>query len=73
VGDNAYRLILAPYIHIYSVVNVENLKLHEPSMLDQKEEKILPSTNDSTPDTQEELEEDMVFVEVVQNYKIMKT
>ena len=38
VGDNAYRLNLPPYLCIYSVVNVENLKLYEPSMLDQEEE-----------------------------------
>jgi hypothetical protein len=44
VGDNAYRLTLPPYMHnylvvnmdIYSVVNVENLKLYEPSILDQE-------------------------------------
>jgi hypothetical protein len=34
VGDNAYRLSLPPYMCIYSVVNVENIKLYEPSMLD---------------------------------------
>jgi hypothetical protein len=34
VGDNAYRLILPQYMHIYSVVNVDNLKLYEPSMLE---------------------------------------
>jgi hypothetical protein len=34
VGDNVYRLSLPPYMCIYSVVNVENLKLYEPSMLD---------------------------------------
>jgi hypothetical protein len=27
VGDNSYKLGLAPYMHIYSVMNVENLKL----------------------------------------------
>jgi hypothetical protein len=27
VGDNAYRLNLPPYMCIYSIVNVENLKL----------------------------------------------
>jgi hypothetical protein len=37
VGDNFYRLSLPPYMHIYSVVNVENLKLYEPSMLDEEE------------------------------------
>ena len=34
VGDNTYRLSLPPYMRIYSVVNVENLKTYEPSMLD---------------------------------------
>jgi hypothetical protein len=38
VGDNSYRLSLPPYMCIYSVVNVENLKLYEPSMLDQETE-----------------------------------
>jgi len=50
VGDNSYRLILPPYMHIYLVVNVENLKLYEPSMLDQKEEKILPSIEELETD-----------------------
>jgi len=27
VGDNSYQLSLPPYMHIYSVVNVGNLKL----------------------------------------------
>jgi hypothetical protein len=33
VGDNAYILSLPQYMHIYSIVNVDNLKLCEPSML----------------------------------------
>jgi hypothetical protein len=36
VGDNTYKLNPPPYMCIYSVVNVENLKLYEPSMLDIK-------------------------------------
>jgi hypothetical protein len=36
VGDNSYKLNLPPYMRIYTVVNVENLKLYEPSMLDQE-------------------------------------
>jgi len=31
VTDNAYIINIHPYMHIYSVVNVENLKLYEPS------------------------------------------
>jgi hypothetical protein len=30
---NAFRLYLPPYMHIYSVVNVENWKLFEPPMI----------------------------------------
>jgi hypothetical protein len=49
VGDNVYRLGIPPYMSIYSIVNVENLKLHEPSMLDQEEEQILPSIENLAP------------------------
>jgi hypothetical protein len=38
VGDNSYKLILPPYMCIYSVVNVDNLKLYKPSMLHHQEE-----------------------------------
>jgi len=34
VGDNTYRLSLPPYKRIYSIVNVDNIKLYDPSMLD---------------------------------------
>lgn len=47
MGDNAYRLNLPLYMCIYSVVNVKNLKLYEPSMLDQEiDEQVLPSIKD---------------------------
>jgi hypothetical protein len=61
VGDNTYRISLPPYMHIYLVVNVENLKLYEPSMLDQEEEHVLPSIEDLAPYAQVELEEDIVL------------
>lgn len=38
VRDNSHRLNTPPYMCIYSIVNVENLKLYEPSMLDKVEE-----------------------------------
>ena len=38
VGDNTYIINLPPYMHIYLVVNVENLKLYEHSMLDEEKE-----------------------------------
>ena len=34
VGHNSYRLFPTPFKNIYSVLNVENSKLYEPSMLD---------------------------------------
>jgi hypothetical protein len=37
VGDNSYRINIHPYMHIYSVLNLENMKLFEPFMLDQEE------------------------------------
>ena len=54
VGDNAYKLSIPPYMHIYSVVNVDILKLYEPSMLDQEEEHVLSSIDDLAPDVQAE-------------------
>jgi hypothetical protein len=41
VGDNYYIHRLPPYMFIYSRVNVENLKLYEPTMVDQKEGQVL--------------------------------
>jgi hypothetical protein len=46
---------------IYLVVNVENLKLYDPSMLELEEEQVLPTIEDLTPDAQEELVEDTVL------------
>ena len=47
IGKNAFRLYLPPYMHIYSVVNVENLKLYEPPMIIDPEEDIeIPTVDD---------------------------
>jgi len=61
VGDNAYRLDLPPYMCIYFAMNVENLKLYEPSMLDQEEEQVLLFVEDLAPDVQAELIEDTIL------------
>lgn len=60
LGGNAYRLYLPQYMHIYSVVNVDNLKLY-PSMVDQEEEHVLPSLEDLTQYSQEKSVEYVVF------------
>ena len=38
VGNNAFRLDLPPYMQMYAVVNVENLKLYEPPLIDDQGE-----------------------------------
>ena len=61
VGDNAYQLSLSSYMHIYSVVNVENLKLCEPSMLDEEKEQVLPSAEDLPPDALAKFKKDTIL------------
>ena len=49
-------------MHIYSVVNVDCLRLFEPSMIEDLEEKIqLPSIDDLLPEYLNELQEDTVL------------
>jgi hypothetical protein len=38
VGDNSYKLNICPYMYIYSLMNVENKKFYEPSILNHEEE-----------------------------------
>jgi len=37
IGDNAFCLDLPTYMHIYSVVNAESLRLFEPSLIEDPE------------------------------------
>ena len=56
IGENASRLDLQAYIHIYSIVNAENLRLFEPSLIEDPEEKSqLPSIDDMLPEYLNEL------------------
>ena len=62
IGENDFRLDLPAYMHIYSVVNVENLRLFEPSLIEDPEEKShLPSIDDLLPEYLNELQEDTVL------------
>ncbi len=38
IGENDFWLDLPTYVQIYSVVNAENLRLYEPSMIEDPEE-----------------------------------
>jgi hypothetical protein len=54
IERNFFRLYLPLYMQIYSLVNVENLKLYEPPMImDQRESVSVPSMD--------ELQEDIIL------------
>jgi hypothetical protein len=60
-GTNYFHLDLPPYMYIYSIVNVENLKLFEPPMImDQDEEVSIPSVDEFSPEYLDELQEDII-------------
>ena len=49
-------------MHIYSVVNVENLKLYEPLMImDPDEDTHIPTIDDLEPEYMNELQEDTIL------------
>ena len=49
-------------MQIYSVVNVENLRLFEPHLIDDQEENVqLPSIDDASPDYLDELQRDLIL------------
>ena len=62
IGTNAFRLNLPTYMQIYSVINVENLKLYEPPMIMDEEINIqIPSVDDMAPEDMEELQDDVIL------------
>ena len=62
MNENAFRLNLTPYMKINSVVNVDNLKLLKPSILDEEEEhQVLSIVEDLAPHGIEELKEDIIL------------
>ena len=62
IGTNAFHLNLPPYMQIYSVLNVENLKLYEPPMiLDEDTDIQVPSVDELLPEYTSELLEDVIL------------
>jgi hypothetical protein len=62
VGNNAFQLDLPSYMQMYSVVNVENLRLYEPPLIVDYESDIqLPSIEDFSPEFLDELKEDAIL------------
>ena len=61
-GNNTFCLEFPPYIQMYSVVNVENLKLYEPPMiLDEDESVQVPTVDDFSLEYLDELQEDAIL------------
>ncbi|GKE35817.1 hypothetical protein Tco_1455139, partial [Tanacetum coccineum] len=60
IGENACKLELLAYLELYSVVNVDKLKLFEPSMLDDELGESLPSVNDLVTEQDAVLAEDTI-------------
>ena len=61
-GTDDFHLDLQPYMQIYSVVNLENLKLLEPPMImDQYEEVSIPSVDAFSPEYLDEIQEDIIL------------
>ena len=62
IGENDFRLDLLAYMHIQSVVNADNLRLFEHSLIEDPEEHSqLPSIDDLLPEYLNELQEDTVL------------
>ena len=56
IGENVFRLDIPAYMHIYSVVNVDCLRLFELSLIEYPEEQSqFPSIDDLLPEYLNEL------------------
>ena len=62
IGNNDFQIDLTPYMHIYLVVNVENMKLYEPPMIiDPEEDTKIPKVDDFSPEYMNEFQEDTIL------------
>ena len=62
IGTNAFHLNLLLYMQIYSIFNVENLKLYEPLMiLDEDTDIQVPSIDDLLLEYMSEFPEDVIL------------
>ena len=62
IGNNAFQLELPSYMQMYSIVNVENLRLYEPPLIDdQGSDIMLPFIEDFSPEFKSELKEDSIL------------
>jgi hypothetical protein len=70
IGNNAFCLDLPPYMQMYAVVNVENLKLYEPPLIyDQGDHVQIPSIDDFSPEYLTGMQEDTILDRRMQTSK----
>ena len=62
IGNNVFKLDFPSYMQIYSIVNVEKLRLYElPFIEDQGESVQIPSIEDLSPEFLDELQQDTIL------------
>ena len=62
IGNNGFKLDLPPYMKIYSIINVENLRLFEPPLIDDQGEHVQrPSIDDFSLEYLDELQQDLIL------------
>jgi len=68
IGTNAFHLDLSPYMHMYSIVNVKNLKLYDPPMImDQRETVLVPLVDEFSPNYLDDLKEYTILYRSIRN------
>jgi hypothetical protein len=62
IGNNAFCLDFSSYMQMYAIVNVENLRLYEPPLIDDQGEHVqIPSIDDFSSEYLSELHEDTII------------
>ena len=62
IGNNAFNLDLPSYMKIYSIVNVENLRLYEPPLIEDQGENVqIPSIEEFSPKFLDVLQQDTIL------------
>jgi len=62
IGENTFRIDLLAYMHLYPIVNVDNLRLFEPSLIEHpKEQSQFPSIDDMLLEFLNQLQEDTIL------------
>ena len=70
IGNNAFHLDLPPYMQMYAIVNVENLRLYDPTLIyDQGDHVQIPSIDDLSPKYLSKLYGDTILDRKIRNSK----